>query len=186
MAPGAKPRAPTYYVAEEPKGSDNVETNYNFENLAQVWDRIGPDIPQTNETADDDMQDILTLRRFIDGEASDAQTYSRLAKRTKGTDAEHIFSRIAADERRHAKRLITEHFILSGDTYSPNIEITEEPSLLAAVRQRYIEERKGAVAYTAAANETKNPRLSAVYSEFAQDESRHAVAMLAMIERMMA
>ena len=131
------------------------------------------------------MRDILALRRFLDDEVSDTQTYSRMAWEARGTDAEPIFLRAAADERRHARRLMTEHFILTGDTYAPTPKRGDETSLLASIRDRYIEERGGAAAYENAAGETEKPRLAAIYMEFSKDERRHAAAMLALIERLM-
>lgn len=163
-----------------------MANTYDLENLADVWMRVESAVSNSDALECGGMQDIPSLRRFTDGEASDMAEYIRMAKMAHGTDAEPIFIRAAADERRHAKRLITEHFILTGDTYAPNTSASDENSLLTSIRNRYIEERQGAEAYENAANETKDPRLSAVYSELSGDERRHAAAMLALIERMMA
>lgn len=168
------------------KGCDTVANTYDLENLADVWMRVEAAVSGADEAECGGMQDIPSLRRFIDGEASDMAEYLRMAKLSHGTDAEPIFIRAAADERRHAKRLITEHFILTGDTYAPSTSASDERSLLTAVRNRYIDERGGAEAYENAAKDTKDPRLSALYSEFSADERRHAAAMIALIERLMA
>ena len=161
-----------------------MANDYDLENLADVWLRVDASSP--SEPADGELQDVLTLRRFIDDEESDMRAYLRLAKMACGTPAAAVFIRTAADERRHAKRLMTEHFLLTGDTYAPNVKTPDDEPLLTSVRNRYIGEREGSAAYKKAAEETKTPRLSAIYSELAADERRHAAAMLCLIERLMA
>ena len=58
------------------------------------------------------------LQRFIEGELQDAVTYAALARRGRHRAAAR-FAALADQERRHAKRLSTAYFLISGVRYWP-------------------------------------------------------------------
>ena len=59
-----------------------------------------------------------SLQGYIDDELSDWRSYQALARRTPGGGGRALAA-IAADERRHAKKLSTAYFLISGVRYWP-------------------------------------------------------------------
>ncbi|MFQ7452683.1 MAG: hypothetical protein ACLRNQ_16265 [Flavonifractor plautii] len=53
------------------------------------------------------------LQRLIDRELADWRAYQALSRRAQGNSG-RVLATIAADERRHAKRLSTAYFLISG------------------------------------------------------------------------
>ncbi|MGM9521051.1 MAG: ferritin family protein [Oscillospiraceae bacterium] len=157
--------------------------NFDLENLGKVWERVSP--PDSTGAPESAPDTAGWLRNFIDGEAADAAMYTLLALKTKGSSAERVLRRIAADERHHEKRLQTEYFMLTGDTWMPRTRQPSAPYLLAALRERYIEEQKGAENYESAAKKTEEPRLRAMLFELARDERRHALAIRSLVDKFM-
>ena len=153
--------------------------NYDTENLSRVLERICSR-PEGRETA---QAGSGRLGEFIRQEAASAAMYTLLAIKTRGGPAEAVFKRAAQDERRHEKLLQTEYFLLEGDTYPAAKEEPSAPYLLEAVRRQYIDEKRAAEAYEAAAKASSDGRAAAMYRELARDERRHAAAMRALVER---
>lgn len=125
------------------------------------------------------------LQQFIDGELSDWRAYQALARRAQGNGGK-ILSTLAADERRHAKRLSTAYFLISGVRYWP-ADRTSTPSpapLTAALREHFMEEQRGAAAYQSAAAETVDPCLRELYLELAGEEDAHSWALRGLLEQM--
>ena len=58
------------------------------------------------------------LQRLIDRELADWRAYQALSRRAQGNSG-RVLATIAADERRHAKRLSTAYFLISGVRYWP-------------------------------------------------------------------
>ena len=143
--------------------------NYEMDNFKSVWDRV------TNSSNGDskEKEDIKQLREFMDDEVSDMTEYTRLAACCKGPTA-RLLCEMASDERGHLKKLQTIHFILTGDTYAPEIHKKDYTSVLDALRGQYAGELEGAAMYKKAWGQTENHRLSELYSQFSDDELRHS------------
>jgi len=93
---------------------------------------------------------------------------------------------IAADERRHAKRLSTAYFLISGVRYWP-VDRVPNPSpapFSAALREHFMEEQRGAAAYQTAAAETADPCLHELFLELAGEEDSHAWLLRSVLEQL--
>ena len=125
------------------------------------------------------------LQQYIDHELADWRTYQLLSRRATGTGGK-VLSTMAADERRHAKRLSTAYFLISGVRYWP----VERPAAAlacafpAALRERFAEEQRGELSYLAAAEEPGDPCLRELYLELAGDENAHAWLLRGILEQL--
>jgi len=108
-----------------------------------------------------------------------------LARKAGGSMA-RVLSGMAADERRHAKRLSTAYFLITGERYqSPNMNGTRPPmDLMTGLREQFIQEQRGAAAYQGAAQETTDPCLRQLYQEIAREEQAHARMIRNLLEQM--
>ena len=67
----------------------------------------------------------------------------------------------------------------------PDMKNQEIPSMLSALRNRYIAETKGQAAYESASAITSNKKLAQIYIELASDEKLHAGEIERLIEKAM-
>lgn len=125
------------------------------------------------------------LQRFVAQELQNCRCYMALAHRCSGRVRQTLMG-IAQDEKRHAKRLSTAYFLISGVEYWP-----EQPGGMAAagplpacLRARFAEEQMGEAAYCAAAERTCDPCLKELYLELANDENAHGWILRGLLERM--
>ena len=125
------------------------------------------------------------LQTYIEHEISDWRVYQALSRRAP-VSAGRILSAIAAEERRHAKRLSAAYFLISGIHYWPADRISAPPvvSLSGTLRQRFADEQRGAASYLAAAEETADACLRALFLELAEDEASHARLIRSVLEQM--
>ena len=125
------------------------------------------------------------LQEFIDHEAADWRIYLSLSRRAPGGCA-RVLAAMAAEERRHAKRLSAAYFLISGVRYFPPESSLPAPrgALPAALRQCFCAEQRGALAYLAAAEECSDPALCALYQELSRDEARHAQLLRELVEEL--
>lgn len=125
------------------------------------------------------------LREMIDGETEDFRIYQALARRAGGAGT-RMLSTMAADERRHAKRLSTAYFLITGQRYqSPNQNGSRPPlDLMNGLREQFIQEQRGAAAYQGAAQETSDPCLRQLYQELSREEAAHARMIRSLLEQM--
>lgn len=125
------------------------------------------------------------LREMIDGETEDWRTYQALARRA-GSGATRQLSTMAADERRHAKRLSAAYFLITGERYQPQNTTGSRPAvdLMTGLREQFIQEQRGAAAYQGAAQETGDPCLRQLYQEIAREEQGHARMIRSLLEQM--
>lgn len=125
------------------------------------------------------------LREMIDGETEDWRTYQAMARRAGGSAAK-LLGTMAADERRHAKRLGAAYFIITGQRYqSPNQTGSRPtPDLMNGLREQFIQEQRGAAAYQGAAQESSDACLRQLYQELAEEEMLHARMIRGLLEQM--
>jgi len=125
------------------------------------------------------------LREMIDGEMEDFRTYQAPARRAGGSGT-RMLSTMAADERRHAKRLSTAYFLITGERYQPPGQNANRPNmdLMNGLREQFIQEQRGAAAYQGAAQETSDPCLRQLYQEIAREEQAHARMLRNLLEQM--
>ena len=125
------------------------------------------------------------LQRLIDRELADWRAYQALSRRAQGNSG-RVLATIAADERRHAKRLSTAYFLISGVRYWP-VDRVPNPSpapFSAALREHFMEEQRGAAAYQTAAAETADPCLHELFLELAGEEDSHAWLLRRVLEQL--
>ena len=125
------------------------------------------------------------LQAFIEDELGDHRTYTALSRRTAG-QASRTFASMAADEKRHAKRLSAAYFLISGVRYWPadRAPVRLEGAYLSTLRSRFLGEQKGEAEYRAAAGRTEDPCLRELYLELAEDENAHGWMLRGMLEKM--
>ena len=117
--------------------------------------------------------------------SADWRAYQALSRRAQGNSG-RVLATIAADERRHAKRLSTAYFLISGVRYWP-VDRVPNPSpapFSAALREHFMEEQRGAAAYQTAAAETADPCLHELFLELAGEEDSHAWLLRSVLEQL--
>ncbi|NCB64049.1 MAG: ferritin-like domain-containing protein [Clostridia bacterium] len=126
------------------------------------------------------------LQSFIAHELQDCRCYMALARRSSGNVRQTLMG-LAQDEKRHAKRLSTAYFLISGVEYWPDQPggmVNTTGPLPACLRARFAEEQKGEAAYHAAAERTCDPCLKELYLELANDENAHSWVLRGLLEKM--
>lgn len=125
------------------------------------------------------------LQRFILAELGDCRTYQALARRASGAQPARTLNTIAADERRHAKRLSTAYFLISGVRYWPEerAAVRLEGAFLSTLRARFLAEQEGEAMYRAAAAATEDPCLRELYVELAEEENSHGWLLRGILEQ---
>ena len=120
------------------------------------------------------------LRRAIEGELADWKTYGALALRGPGRQ---VFSQIAAEEMRHARRLSAAYFTERAVHYFPRQQVKAMPAadLMGALRERILHEREGAAIYRRMA-EAERGALRPLLETLAAEEDRHAARLMALLE----
>lgn len=146
---------------------------------------VGEDFPQP-----DDVPCLGTsssiyaslLQDFISSELLDWRAYQSLSKRA-GVQASRILSSIAADERRHAKRLSAAYFLISAVRFWPDWgPVPTTGTYLGALRQRFAQEQRGQATYLSAAEDCTDPCLQELFLELAADEAAHAQLIRGILE----
>lgn len=124
------------------------------------------------------------LQGYIDDELADWRRYQALTRRTPGGGG-RMLAAVAADERRHAKKLSTAYFLISGVRYWPDVRAAQPAAPLhAALRERFWEEQRGAASYQAAAEEVSDPCLKELFSELAAEEEAHVWTIRSVLEQL--
>lgn len=85
----------------------------------------------------------------------------------------------------HVAVLEREYFLLTGDTYYPEVQSNGAGSLITLLRNVYIGAENAAETFKKAAKETESAHLRAVYNDISADSKRMAVRLRAMVSRMM-
>lgn len=107
-----------------------------------------------------------------------------LAMRTNGTMS-RSFSQMSKDDLKYAKRLSTSCFLICGVKYWPNHQQTVSiPSLLSAMRDRFMDAQSNASEYLNASTEMSDPYLSALLAELADNSVWQAEQIRTMLEQM--
>ena len=125
------------------------------------------------------------LQALIVDELSDSSRYLALARRSKGAAAKTL-SAMSADEKRHAKRLSTAYFLISGVHYWPESSARPAPTgpMPACLRQAFLNEQKGEMTYREAAARTADLCLRELFLDLAADENSHAWLLRGLLESM--
>lgn len=124
------------------------------------------------------------LQQYIDHELSSWRHFQHLARRAQSGGK--VLATIAADDRRHAKRLSTAYFLISGVRYWPaeKIPAPSPTPLHPALRDRFWQKQQAAATYQTAAADTADPCLRELFLELAGDEDAHAWLIRGVLEQM--
>lgn len=151
-------------------------------------DRMGSDRPDPGDVpclgrGGQDHQPFL--QRCIREELEAWRSYQFLSARAAPAAARTLAA-MAADERRHAQRLSGAYFLLSGLRFLPPTPPVHQRagSFWGAVREGFWEEQTACARYAAAAEETADACLAALYRDLAGEEAAHADLLRAMVEKM--
>lgn len=180
---------------------DIINDNINFNTDGQltmrfdsIWQRVMPELEDisgvssaspsaVNVSARKPMDDAAQLREFINEVQEGYKIYSALSAR-RGSGAA-VLRQLAADKKAHLRQMETIYFILTGNSYTPAPKPVDMDSVLSALRERYMAELENSERYAEAAKATENARLSALYSELAEDAKRHAIQIEELIGMIM-
>lgn len=150
-------------------------------------DVIGNDFPDLHDVpclGSQAVGSVPLLQAMIAQELRDARFYQALSRRAGGNGA-RLFSAMASDEWRHAKRLSAAYFLISGVRYWPEPQgKVNLGSYLNSLRQRFIAEQNGAAAYRAPAEECRDACLRELFLEHALDEGNHANQIRMVVEQL--
>lgn len=123
------------------------------------------------------------LQEMIDDELHDHRLYQGLSRRVPA-GAGPTLSAMSADELRHARKLSAALFLITGVRYWPSVKpVPASGAWPAALRTAFAGEQQGAAQYLAAAGESTDPALAALWEELAGDEAGHARRLREILER---
>lgn len=122
------------------------------------------------------------LQECIRREMHSRQVYKTLGQRAGGAAAKH-FSAMAAENLRAAKRLGAACFLITGaqpkPAPTPRLTIS---SYLHTLREHFIEEQQSSALYLAAAAESRDPWLTRLFSELAEEKLQNAQRIYLLVE----
>ena len=127
-------------------------------------------------------QVVLALRRRRFSQKDPNQTaLARLGGRRSAVR----LSALAAQERRHAKRLSAAYFLISGVYYHPAGQAAPrlERTFLGSLRARFLAEQREEAAYRAAAD-CRDPCLRELFLELAGEERGHSQTLRGILEEL--
>lgn len=186
-----------------------VRSAYDYAGCARVWQRVAPELepyppavyaqtPTQEETLPGAIADpccmgtqaavsLEVLRGFVRAELSDRQSYLTLSRSAPTMEARRTFRALAEDETQHARRLLGVLYLITGACERQVIQQTPLPDegYCPLLRRLYHEEACGAFNYRRAAEEAQDICLRTIFSALADDEQRHADAILSLLARTM-
>ncbi|MBQ0037662.1 MAG: ferritin-like domain-containing protein [Clostridiales bacterium] len=182
------------------KDAINTEV-YDYRKYDRIWKRVSPELnpyPEIRDAAgrqDADAPELCCmagstpemealLGRSIDDELSDRCAYLTYA-RCAPSYARRRLQMMAADEERHARRLMTVYYLTTGRCYRaavPDCRCTGLP-WCQLLRQLYHRENCGARHYEEGAENMEDFCLREIFLELAADERCHARQILQLLEK---
>ena len=175
---------------------------YDYRKYDRVWKRVAPDLnPYPDVRAEAETQEAVPngelcctaegtgdvaarLAEFIDGELSDRCAYLTYARCAPGY-AKRRLQQMAAEEERHARRLMTVYYLTTGQCYKPAVPACQMPGMpwCPLLRQLYQQENDSARRYERELAKMEDTCLREIFSELAADERCHARQILQLLEK---
>ena len=126
---------------------------------------------------------IDVLKGFLQEELADKCRYEMLARRAFAPQARRLFSRHAAEEARHARKLSAALYLITGESCQMKYYPAPLPlrPYCEQLRELYHEEVCGGFNYARASQETNDLCLKELLASFSDDEYRHARAILELL-----
>lgn len=127
---------------------------------------------------------LNVLTGYIEEERADRQWYLALLRQAPSW-ARQTLRRMAEDEDSHARRLMAAYYLITGQSYRPQVTCgaVHVGVWRDALRQSYHEEVCTAMNYARTADDTVDLCLSRLLQELSADEYRHADRLMTMLER---
>ncbi len=150
--------------------------------LVPVMPREEPPVDCLGDGAQNDVPRLEELARQA---VHDGRVYQGLVRRAGGAAA-RVLAGMAADQRRHAKKLAAAYFLITGQRWQgppPEMERTGQ-ELMMVLREQYMAEQRGGAAAQAAAQETDDRCLGQLFDELAREKQEHARVIRALLEQM--
>ncbi|MBQ1351768.1 MAG: hypothetical protein IIY71_03510, partial [Oscillospiraceae bacterium] len=119
---------------------------------------------------------------FLEEKFAAVRYYQKMARQYPGRSM--VFSTLAAEEMRHAKKLAAELFLRGGirlPETPPNHPVSV-PEYCAALRARILSEQQDEISYQRAAKEAPDKALRQLYLTLAKEEHRHREMLYQMLE----
>ena len=128
----------------------------------------------------DDLDKLL--QAHIISELDDMRMYQWLSQ--VYTRKAQVFSRLANEELRHAKRLCAAYFLRTGIRFWPSRTIPNGklPDYWGLLRARFLAEQSQMESYKALSKRVQEEDLAALYQELAEAEKEHAHAIRRLLE----
>lgn len=158
------------------------ELEKSLQGFDKLWERVIKKEEPEAFTAPVSARADRVLRRLMDAEAGEAADYERLAAQFSGP-CRAVLLKILREEGGHLKKLQTEYFLHTGDSYTPNA--AAKPSMegaFTALRACWLREQQGAEDYLQAAKGDYNSGLKSLFGELASEETYHAAQLRRLIE----
>ncbi len=181
---------------------DNIENvTYDYRLYDQVWQRVAPELNPYPEVRNGEISPsspppaerrqspapVENLRDLVDEELEGRRIYLAYARCAPSNNARRTMRQLAEEESRHARRLLSLYYLMSGECYKP-LPVNDciaVPAWCKALRQRYHEEIYDAMRYEQLSRETDDPALAKIMNELSGDEMRHARQLLCLLEQNM-
>lgn len=179
---------------------------YDYRHYDRVWQRVAPALepypeedsalvpqpPAQLPGAEENpccmgtaaRESLAVLTGYIEEELEDHRCYLSLS-RCAPLWARAALQSIGEDELRHAKRLMTVHYLITGECYRPALSCGSMrfDGWCSALRRRYHAESCGGLNYSRSADGTTDPCLQRIFAQLSRDEFRHADLLSRLLER---
>lgn len=140
--------------------------------------------PQNRPSAclsEDSASDLPGLKQVLRQTTDDFRIYRALARRMGQSG---LFTALATQKRRQAKRLTTAAFLISGKSYTvPPTQAPETLSLPLTLRERFQAEQRAAAGLLEAAKAASDPCLADLYRSLAEEDRSYTKRLWARLEQ---
>lgn len=174
---------------------------YDYAGCARVWQRVSPELEpypaqvRAEETLPGALADpccmgtqaavsLEVLRGFVRAELSMRQSYLALSRGAPGAQARRVFRALAEETAQHARRLCGVLYLITGTQERPAAATppaAKGEGYCPLLRQLYHNAACGSFNYRRAAEEAQDDCLRAIFTALADDEQRHADAILTLL-----
>ena len=172
---------------------------YDYRQYDRIWKRVSPELdpyPDVRAAVREEPEEemccmkggtadmVSLLAACIDGEVADRCAYLHYA-RCAPHYARRCLQQLAADEERHARRLLSVYYLTTGQCHRPAIPTCpcDVPAWCPLLRQLYHRENCGAERYEQGAAGMTDACLQEIFAELAAEERRHARQILQLLEK---
>ena len=155
---------------------------YDKERFAPVVERVFGKTSEQNILKGKDR--LTEIKFFMDSAAESHRTYKTLATKCHGT-CQKTLMLFAKEEKDQFVRLRTAYYILTGETYTPEIRVKKYPGIMSALRVRYETERSLEKAYADATKNEEKDDIAKLYTQLAAKKGEHAATITKLLESML-